>query len=117
MTKSLGIGKGRSEKSKATQFKKGHRPSNSGNGEIIPCAYCGKGRYITPSVKREKNYCSFSCSQKGKGELTRKRMTGRPVSEETKKKLSEANSGEKSKLWRGGLKPKNCPGPGCRTMI
>lgn len=117
MTKSLGVGTGNSVKSKETQFKSGHVPHNKGNGKIIPCSYCGNGRYIIPSVKREKNYCSFSCSQKGKGQSVRIRMTGRIVSEETKKKLRDKNSGENNWNWKGGKKPKQCPGPNCKTMI
>ena len=39
--------------------------------------------------------------------MGRKNMLGKKTSIETRKKLSEANKGEKSYLWKGGLTKKN----------
>ena len=34
------------------------------NGSYIPCALCGKNRYIQPNERKENNFCSSGCHNK-----------------------------------------------------
>jgi len=72
--------------------------------EVI-CEYCKKKFSIPPYRFRDrrKRYKHLSCSRR----CYHKWWKGRKASEETRRKISEANKGEKSGNWKGGITPVN----------
>jgi len=78
-------------------------PKRTKEGILLSCDYCNKEVYRTKSGIVSKDvYCSRMCSSKSVGHKISIKLKGRKLSEEHKKKLSEAHKGEKSYLWRGG---------------
>lgn len=61
------------------------------------CRHCGKVEYVSPSEKK-RIYCSQLCYAKA--------SIGKVISESARKKISEANKGEKNHSWKGGYRRK-----------
>lgn len=116
-------------------------PSWKGGPIKKNCEFCGKEYQVRQYRKNSAKFCSFSCRQKRfwqaseyKANFIRKvtgrivwnkgkklvplseehkrkvseALKGKAVSEETRKKISEALKGEKNRFWKGGPIGKNC---------
>lgn len=90
-----GFQKGHSKPENAYKFKKGNIPWNYYKIQKI-CLICGKEFKVNP-YRKKKKYCSMICYGKAR--------IGKYVSEETKKKMSEAQEKENHWNWRGGITP------------
>ena len=75
-------------RNKLGQFVKRNSPTE------IKCKVCNKVFYVILCRKNKAKYCSYKCYWKNR--------TGKPLSKETKRKIGEAQKGEKSSLWKGG---------------
>ena len=76
------------------------------NGRYIDCKICEKQRYVIPSKEttRGSNFCSHKCYWKNL-ENRKPWNFGKKLTEEHKRKLSEAHKGkmigEESPVWKG----------------
>ena len=92
----------------------------------IDCAYCGDRLSVYPrDIEKGKKYCSKECfnktlpgmesPMKGKKHTKETRekismiLTGRKLSDDVKRKLSERMSGEGNHFWEGGKTPEIYP--------
>lgn len=99
-------------------FKKGYSPPHKGTKGVLKSNKtsfkkgCKKSKnwYKAMSNRTPWNkglkYKNKPCSDETKKKIS-KANTGKPCSEETKKKLSELNSGDKHPNWRGGVYKEN----------
>ena len=62
-----------------------------------PCKICGKMMILVPSYVKSKATCSHECMV----EYARKCNLGRKVPKEQRKRISQAQSEEKSSHWKG----------------
>jgi hypothetical protein len=98
-------------------FQKGSIPWNKTNGVYIKCGNCNIDMRIEPNQVGRKKFCSKSCFYKGRelkglfepGHSDFVPPESRGHSEETRKKLSEAQRktdrrGPNNPLWKGGLR-------------
>jgi len=86
----------------------------------LECSYCAN-IFNSKSRNSKQKYCSKPCARKGspnknvfkKGDgswnkgLNISGMSGKKMTQEHKHKIGEANSGEKSYLWKGGITSEN----------
>jgi len=78
------------------KHKSGNSASGWQGGKIRKiCPMCGKEFEVHPYDDKRAKYCGLQCRYKS--------QRGRKLSEETKKKLSEALSGKKAPNWKGGI--------------
>lgn len=80
-----------------TEFKKGHQVNKKTPFEI-KCKNCDKVFYVRPYKKDTAKYCSQKCRYNHMGNGRK----GTHHSEETKRKIGKAQTGEKSHSWKGG---------------
>ena len=87
-------------KEKISKARMGIEPVNKGKKMSIEIIEKNRLSHIgIKHTEKQKNKMKIIAKEKGFG----KWMKGKKLSQETKKKLSEKNKGEKSYLWRGGI--------------